>query len=57
MSAKPIHKSTVIKMLLAGAAPREIMKVTGCSEYTVLNYRRQLNLPPFSKGGRPRKSA
>ncbi len=57
MSAKPIHKSTVIEMLLAGAAPRDIIRATGCSEYTVLNYRRQLNLPPFSKGGRPRKSA
>lgn len=57
MSRPAIHKARVIEMLLAGAAPREIMKVTGCAEYTVLNYRRQLNLSPFSKGGRPRKTA
>lgn len=57
MSMPTKHKEAVIAMLLAGYAPRDIMYVTGCSEYTVLNYRRQLNLPPFSKGGRPRKSA
>ncbi|MDT3718481.1 helix-turn-helix domain-containing protein [Pseudomonas oryzihabitans] len=57
MSRPAIHKARVIEMLLAGVAPREIMQVTGCSEYTVLNYRRRLNLPPFSQGGRPRKTA
>ena len=57
MSAKTIHKSTVIEMLLAGAAPRDIIRATGCSEYTISKYRHQMNLPPFSKGGRPRKSA
>ena len=57
MSGKPIHKGKVIEMLLAGAAPREIIQATGCHENTIATYRHQLNLPPHSKGGRPRKSA
>ena len=47
----------MIEMLLAGAAPREIIQATGCSENTIATYRHQLNLPPHSKGGRARKSA
>lgn len=57
MSAKPIHKQAVIDMLLAGQSPKAIMAWTGCSYQTVVRIRHELNLPPFSKGGRPRKSA
>lgn len=56
MSGPAVHKARVIEMLLAGAAPREIIQATGCNEKTVSKYHRQLNLPPF-KCGRPRKSA
>ena len=57
MSAKPIHKQSVIEMLLAGHSPKAIMAWTRCSYQTVVRIRHDLNLPPHSKGGRPRKSA
>ncbi len=53
MSAPTKHKDAIIAMLLAGYAPRDIMAATGCSRGNLQDYR----FPPFSKGGRPRKSA
>lgn len=57
MSAPTKHKDAVIAMLLAGYAPRDIMYVTGCSHGNINDLRLWLNLPPHSKGGRPRKSS
>lgn len=57
MSAPTKHKNAIITMLLAGVAPRDIMAATGCSHGNINDLRIWLNLPPHSKGGRPRKSA
>lgn len=57
MSAPTKHKNAIITMLLAGVAPRDIIAATGCSHGNINDLRLWLNLPPFSKGGRPRKSA